>query len=67
MLVGHNPGLHAIAMALVEPDKSASAKALSAKFPTAGLAVITFQTETWRTIAPGTGSLSRFMTPKRLP
>jgi len=67
MLVGHNPGLHALAVALVEPDKSASTKALSAKFPTAGLAVITFQTETWRNIAPGTGSLSLFMTPKRLP
>jgi phosphohistidine phosphatase len=67
MLVGHNPGLHAIAVALVEPDKSASAKALSNKFPTAGLAVITFQTETWRNVAPGTGSLILFMTPKRLP
>jgi phosphohistidine phosphatase len=66
MLVGHNPGLHVLATALIGPDESAAAKSLSAKFPTAGLAVITFQVETWRDIVPGAGQLSLFMTPKRL-
>jgi phosphohistidine phosphatase len=67
MLVGHNPGLHALAVTLVKPDDSAAARALSAKFPTAGLAVITFQVEAWRNVTPATGHLSIFMTPKRLP
>jgi phosphohistidine phosphatase len=66
MLVGHNPGLHALATTLIGPDESPAAKSLNAKFPTAGLAVIIFQVEAWRDIVPGAGQLSLFMTPKRL-
>lgn len=66
MLVGHNPGLHAVAVTLAGNVKSAAAKDLGAKFPTAGLAVITFDTESWRDIAAGRGHLGLFMTPKRL-
>ena len=67
MVVGHNPGLHALAAALTGPHEGADAKALSAKFPTAGLAVIVFSAEVWPDIRPGTGRLDLFMTPKRLP
>ena len=67
MVVGHNPGLHMLAVGLTGPDESAGAKALRAKFPTAALAVINFPVEAWRDIALGTGRLSLFMTPKRLP
>lgn len=67
MVVGHNPGLHTLALALTRSRHSADAKALSAKFPTAGLAVITLPAESWRDIRAGTGRLILFMTPKRLP
>src|SRR5262249_29231195 len=41
MIVGHNPGLHALAQQLVGDEGEAeSLEALAAKFPTAGLAVI---------------------------
>lgn len=67
MLVGHNPSLHALAVSLIRTAESnGDAKALSGKFPTAGLAVITFAAVAWQEIAPGTGHLSLFMTPKRL-
>lgn len=67
MVVGHNPGLHALAVTLMRPHAGAPAKALTAKLPTAGLAVLTFPAKSWRAIAASSGQLSLFMTPKRLP
>jgi phosphohistidine phosphatase len=67
MLVGHNPGTQQLAVNLIGSADRQALKALAAKFPTAGLAVITFETGAWRSIRPATGHLSLFMTPKRLP
>lgn len=67
MMVGHNPGLHMLALLLMGPEGSADAGALRTKFPTAGLAVLTFSARAWRDIGPGSGRLKLFMTPKRLP
>lgn len=66
LVVGHNPGFHETAMLLVgSGDKRARAK-LSAKFPTAALAVIDFDTKTWAAIRPGSGRLECFVTPRAI-
>jgi len=67
MLIGHNPGLQDLALGLIAAGDRAGRKTLSEKFPTAALAVIDFDIETWRDLAPDTGRLTLFMIPKRLP
>src|SRR5262249_33901403 len=67
MIVGHNPGLPSLAVMLAGAGGRADVTALAAKFPTAALAAITFRVRGWGEIAPGSGQLTHFMTPKRLP
>jgi phosphohistidine phosphatase len=67
MLVGHDPGMHGIATRLAGTGDPAALDLLAAKFPTAGLAVILFDTKSWTDVGDGDGRLRLFMTPKRLP
>lgn len=63
LLVGHNPGMHALTDALsgsAEPD--ALARIQHAGFPTAAFAVLTFS-GSWKTVEHGTARLTRFWTP----
>jgi phosphohistidine phosphatase len=66
MMVGHDPGMHELAVALSGTGDPQSLRALGVKFPTAGLAVIAFDTAHWAQVAPGAGRLLRFVTPKTL-
>lgn len=66
LMVGHNPGFEELARALAEGGDPAGLARLAEKFPTAALAVITFNTERWSEVAPGSGRLERFITPKAL-
>jgi phosphohistidine phosphatase len=66
LLIGHNPGFADLAKLLIGyGDRYAFAR-LSQKFPTAGLAVIDFDADSWTGIGPGQGRLDRFVTPKSL-
>jgi phosphohistidine phosphatase len=67
LMVGHNPGLHALALALTGSGKRKDLAALASKFPTGALAVIDFEAGSWSDIKPGSGRLRLFMTPRRLP
>lgn len=67
MLVGHNPGLQDFAASLLGSGDAADRRAIAAKLPTAALVVMTFAVKRWRDVAPATGRLEQFMTPKRLP
>ena len=67
MLIGHNPGLQSLALELQGPGNGEGSKTLPSKFPTGGLAVMTFAVERWTEIERGKGRLELFMTPKRLP
>jgi phosphohistidine phosphatase len=67
MLVGHDPGLHELAMDLAATGDAEALAALARKFPTAGLAVIGFKASAWSKIGSGKGRLELFMTPKTLP
>ncbi|MGH6945441.1 MAG: SixA phosphatase family protein [Geminicoccaceae bacterium] len=71
MLIGHNPGLATFAASLCGRASSGggSKKALekmTAKFPTAGLAVIGFDAEHWSEVTTGAGRLEAFVRPKDL-
>lgn len=66
MVVGHNPGLQSLAMALVGSGDAALRDELAAKFPTAALAVIDFIAESWSALRAGSGSLEHFVNPRSL-
>jgi phosphohistidine phosphatase len=69
MLIGHDPGHPRLAQSLAGAAGSdaGALKRLTAKFPTAALAVLTFDAaERWSEVAPGTGRLVSFVAPKDL-
>jgi phosphohistidine phosphatase len=66
MVVGHDPGMQGLAVELAGTGEREDLEALAAKFPTAGLAVITFKGQDWSKIGPGRGHLARFVTPRSL-
>lgn len=63
MLVGHNPGMEEFARELLLPEEAVR---LPVKYPTAGLAVIDLPAARWADVAPKSGTLERFVTPKQL-
>jgi phosphohistidine phosphatase len=66
MIVGHNPGLHALALELTGAGSRRDIAQLATKFPTAGLAWLTFPLARWGAVGPAGGRLDGFMSPKRL-
>ena len=64
MVVAHNPGIAALAERLATdgPDL----ERLRAKYPTAGLAVLTLDVDAWSDVATGAGHLDAFVTPADL-
>ncbi|MFN4096873.1 MAG: SixA phosphatase family protein, partial [Sphingomonas sp.] len=67
LLIGHNPGLEDLVLMLV-PDRSGDLlrDSVEEKFPTAALAVITFDTGDWGAIRSNAGTLVRFIRPRDL-
>jgi phosphohistidine phosphatase len=70
MVIGHNPGLHELAMGLVGETELALSngdiRRLAEGFPTGALAEFTIA-GSWASLAPGGGRLSRFLVPRDLP
>ncbi|WP_395297080.1 SixA phosphatase family protein [Kitasatospora hibisci] len=63
VLVGHNPGMHALADALAgEADGDLAARMHRSGFPTAAVAVLTF-TGSWKSVEHGVARLAAFWTP----
>jgi phosphohistidine phosphatase len=67
MIVGHNPGMHGLAVDLAGTGNGQQLRAMSAKFPTTALAVIVFDVRHWAEISPAAGQLLDFVAPKALP
>ena len=66
LVVGHNPGLHELALELTGRGERKLVGALAREFPTAALAVLTFEGEDWSEISAASGTLLHFVTPRRL-
>lgn len=66
MVIGHNPGLHTLALLLTDSGAPQEITAMSSKFPTAALAVLDFSVKSWSEITPNSGHLRLYMTPKNL-
>ncbi len=66
MVVGHNPGLHELAIDLVASGDLDARQRLNEGFPTAALAVIDFSLEAWPKLHSGCGRLDRFIVPRAL-
>ena len=67
MLVGHNPGLHELAVLLMgSARETADARRLAEGYPAGTLAEFSVPGP-WRTLAAGGGRLHRFLCPRDLP
>jgi phosphohistidine phosphatase len=62
LLVGHNPGLHHLAVALLPPHD----RARIPTFPTAALAVLDLGNRRWAELGPATTRFASFVTPHTL-
>ncbi len=71
MLVGHNPGIGALALALAalpeDEDEEIRKERLAEKFPTACLAVLDFSASQWGAVKPLSARLVDYVRPKDLP
>ena len=66
LIVGHNPGLHELAVMLVASGDIETREQLREKLPTSGLVIIDFAFDEWAKLHPQSGRLERFITPKSL-
>ncbi len=65
LLVGHNPGLHDLAVEIAAPDDDNGLLAkIEAKFPTAAFAVLELAIERWQDLDAGCGRLVHFARPR---
>ena len=64
LVVGHNPGIAALAEWLAGKRASAAAARLRRKFPTGALAEIVVDSARWRDLAPAGATLASFLTPR---
>ena len=66
LVVGHNPGIAALAERLAGKGASDALAHLRRKFPTGALAEIEFGSGPWHTLAERPGELTRFVVPREL-
>jgi phosphohistidine phosphatase len=64
MLIGHNPGLHQLALVLA--STGAELERLEAKFPTAALATLTLPNTTCSQLSKADAVLAAYVVPKQL-
>ena len=64
LVVGHNPGLHELALHLTRGGKSAERSKLAVKLPTGALVEIQLRCEQWSGL--GEGEIVRFLRPRDL-
>ena len=65
LAIGHNPGIHDLALALASSSSGQAMADLQGGFPTAGLAGFTIAGP-WSGLGAGGGRLVRFLTPRAL-
>jgi phosphohistidine phosphatase len=66
LLIGHDPGLHELALALARPARTAALARLREKLPSGALVAFELELPSWRALAPATARLARFDRPRDL-
>jgi phosphohistidine phosphatase len=66
LVVGHNPGMEALALMLTRDDDNGLRGKMLTKYPTAALAEIALPVDRWRDVDLGKGQLARFIRPRDL-
>jgi phosphohistidine phosphatase len=64
LVVGHNPGLHDLAVQLIASGDAGPRASLDEKLPTSGLAVIDLALDDWSRLQDSAGKLERFVSPR---
>jgi phosphohistidine phosphatase len=64
LVVGHNPGLHELAVSLIASGDVEARERVSEKLPTSGLVVIDLPFDDWSRVHPSAGRLERFVSPR---
>jgi phosphohistidine phosphatase len=64
LVVGHNPGLHDLAVRLIASGDVEMRERLTEKLPTSGLVVIDLAFDDWSKLHPNAGRLERFVSPR---
>lgn len=66
LVIGHNPGLAEFTEMMLANGEADALNRLTEKFPTSGFAVLDFARDGWGNLAPASGRLDRFVTPRHL-
>ncbi|MET0705231.1 MAG: histidine phosphatase family protein [Tardiphaga sp.] len=66
MIIGHNPGLHELALGLIGDGDSEGRQAIASNLPTGSIVAIDFATDDWNEVAFRQGTLVQFVSPKLL-
>ncbi|MEU6368830.1 histidine phosphatase family protein [Streptomyces sp. NPDC046931] len=64
LLIGHNPGLEDLVLALARHGLGDTLERVATKFPTAAIAVLAAHGATWDALAPGTALLTEVTVPR---
>ncbi|MGA9734516.1 MAG: hypothetical protein WBQ35_00935 [Candidatus Sulfotelmatobacter sp.] len=64
LVVGHNPGLHDLAVQLIASGDVETRERVNEKLPTSGLVVIDLPFDVWSRLHANAGRLERFVTPR---
>jgi phosphohistidine phosphatase len=66
LVVGHNPGLHDVAVQLIASGDTEARGRVAEKLPTSGLIIIDLPFDDWALLHPASGRIERFVTPRSL-
>ncbi len=64
LVVGHNPGLHDLAVRLIASGNVEARERITEKLPTSGLVVIDLAFDDWSKLHANAGRLERFVSPR---
>ncbi|MFI6856449.1 SixA phosphatase family protein [Streptomyces sp. NPDC050416] len=64
LLIGHNPGLEELVLALAGDGLDDTLERVRTKFPTSAVAVLSWYGTCWRTLTPGTALLTSMTVPR---
>ena len=67
LLIGHNPGLHALALVLARAGSGPAARRAARDFPPGAVAELACDIQAWAHLTPGTAMLRAYVTPKDIP